>query len=277
MGLTFVLRSEDPRVSPADLSTMAVAMRIDQPAFAAAMGFAPANVITDGVSQAVPPDAIIARIVPAAQMDEPGAEAYHSVDAQGHPTVLIGTFALDSPGGGVLKGTSPDGDAVSIGVDHEIKETVADMSVDLWADRFDGLTEVAFEIVDPFQGGHYELSGMWLADYALRTWFDPSTPAGTKVNATGTATTPLVLGVGGYQVLRHISAETSTEWGKHRAARLAAKCPEPSPFEPWIDFDAAVPEHVRQRVRRRASHRIVKHAARRARAIAALKAAIASK
>jgi hypothetical protein len=269
MGLCFVLRSEDERVSPAHLSAIAAAIRLDQETFAAAYNLSPSNVLTDGLAQEVPKDAILVRIVDASKMDVPNAEAYHSIDDQGRPYVLVGTFALDN-GGGVIDGGPTGGtDSVSIAIDHEIKETEADRGVNLWADRFDGLTEVAWEPVDPFQGGHYTTAGVWLADYALPAWFDPSSPAGAKLNALGDAVKPLVLGVGGYQVLRHVSVDTSTEWGKHKAACLSAGKPAPSHEGAWVDFHDAVPAWKREAIKRRVSHRLHRHEQARRRYLAA--------
>jgi hypothetical protein len=255
VALTFVLRSEDPRVSPADLSALCAALRADQPAVADALGVFPANIVTDELAASIAKDAIVVRIVTAAEMDVAGAEAYHSIDDAGHPFALVGTFALDDVGG-VLTGNAAVQDSVSIALSHEIYETEADRGVNLWADRFDGVTEVAFEPADPFQGSHREVAGVWLANFALPAWFDANTPKGAAVDMARTGSQPLVLGIGGYQVLRHVSDQTSTEWNQHRAACARMGLAAPLHGAPWIDFHPSVPDRVRARVRRRARHRM---------------------
>jgi hypothetical protein len=105
--------------------------------------------------------------------EAPGALAYHAV-TNGVPDIEIGCDLFDT----VVDGSNGQ-EAMSSGIDHEIKELMLDAGANQWADLQDGSGMMrAHEACDTVQNtGHAGEHGVWLSNFLLASAFIPGAPA----------------------------------------------------------------------------------------------------
>ena len=136
---------------------------------AAQVGFAwqrtPLDVIVCDSLAAVPEGYVPSTIQD--QLDDPQALAYHSVDAQGRPYILIGWGIVKANGGQLL--TGPDSLSSTIG--HEHDEAEIDPYCDDWWDLPDGTGEIPKEVCDSVQGDVYTLDGVAVPNFLWPRYF----------------------------------------------------------------------------------------------------------
>lgn len=259
--MSFVLVSDSGALTARDLDLMALALRADQPSFAAAWGRAPATFHAAGALQDAHPGAIVLRFVDLPT--EPGALAWHSEDADGVIVTEIAVQAVLGDGGGVLDGGT-SGESVLSAAHHEAIETQVDPAINLWADRFDG-TQVAYEACDPVQGSLLPMTvrdaagdavQVQLSNYVFPAWFDPQAPAGSRFDALGQATGPFALTTGGYQVLRSTGPDLPEQWGRRAPSTDRIFAVRQKDHLRLVEFGAGVPAAKRARVLRRVATRL---------------------
>lgn len=168
-----------------------------------------------------------ARIVIFDDADQAGAFGYHSDGPDGYPYARV--FCRDA----LKYATALQGKyAVSVILSHEVLELLADPSVNLWADLWNGMA-IAYEVCDPVQADAYdvEIDGkpVSVSNFVTPSWFDNMPPAGAKFDHLGTVGRHYTMSPGGYVVTRESGAEKVyygaefPEWKKaakeHPAAR----------------------------------------------------------
>lgn len=144
--------------------------------------------------------------------DDPDALGYHTEDAQGHISGIVGCRPVLANGGTVLTGPL----AVSSVLSHEVLETHVDPFVDVWVDTLDGAHSFAFEVCDPVQSDAYDIDGVSVSDFVLPAFFDGAAP-GSKFDWLGRLSRPFTIAAGGYAVVRSIVNGRITQMGARPA------------------------------------------------------------
>jgi hypothetical protein len=145
--------------------------------------------------------------------DDPQAIAYHSDDGSSHPLVFVGKADCN----GILSGSESIAQALS----HELCETAVDRACNVWADDGKG-TEWAQEACDATESNSYEIDGVTVSNFLLRSFFAPGAPAPwSYLGSLGSEPIPgpFVTASGGYQVKRASSSTESQVNGSIRAWR----------------------------------------------------------
>ena len=145
--------------------------------------------------------------------DAPGAIAYHSVDGNDVPVLLVGLDQCATL------------DDLSVAISHELCETAGDEATNAWRDDGAGY-EWAQELCDAVQARSYAIDNVMVSDFVLPAFFGPN-HAGpySYMGRMGLAmdlTTPFATAVGGYQIRRATAGgSVSQVWGDLgiRAAR----------------------------------------------------------
>jgi hypothetical protein len=101
--------------------------------------------------------------------DVSGAAGYHDRDPQGHAYIHV---ALDD----ASSLTGSDGLSLSVIISHECCETAADPGANRWADR-NGTVSEALETCDRCEDVSYEIDGIAVSDFLLKSAFDPGSCA----------------------------------------------------------------------------------------------------
>ena len=101
--------------------------------------------------------------------EAPGAAAYHQV-VGGVPDIEVSVAAF--------YGLTDGADPLSVGIDHELKETLGDLGANEWATGADGVTARAKEMCDEVQNTSYPASnGVLLSNFLLPSAFIPGAGA----------------------------------------------------------------------------------------------------
>jgi len=172
--------------------------------------------------------------------DVSGAAGYHARDPKGRAYIHV---ALDD--GATL--TTGSG-ALSVIISHECLETSADFPANRWADRA-GSSEEALEVSDRVEDTSYEIDGVAVSNFLLKSAFDPgadapwdhlnvltaedgATPGGYVIERQqGTETTPSPDGSLTIKVTRHVRVTRSSSnvgMTVHAAARYRARKNHPA-------------------------------------------------
>jgi hypothetical protein len=136
--------------------------------------------------------------------DAPGAIAYHSVDGNDVPVLLVGLDQCATL------------DDLSIAISHELAETAGDESINAWRDDGAGY-EWAQELCDAVQARGYAIDNIKVSDFVLPAFFGPG-HAGpyTHCGRTGSLMDlpgPFSTAVGGYQIRRASGGGQESIWG----------------------------------------------------------------
>lgn len=142
-----------------------------------------------------------APMVFAPSIDQPGDLAYHTV-LDGRPYSLILADQVQMSLADVQEAGGHEGD-----------ETTVDPDVDGYIILPDG-TRVAKEVCDPGQNQRILLDlgegdPIATSNHVTPAWFDRSSPPGTRLDAAGRLTQPLVVGPSGYAMI--VTADGSTK------------------------------------------------------------------
>jgi hypothetical protein len=133
------------------------------------------------------------------QLDDQSALAYHTVLADGTPSIDVG-WGIIKANGGDLFGR---GGFLSTSA-HEYAEAFVDPYVDFWADAPDGSYELSLEVCDPVQGDEYEIdrgSGIYVANFVGPRYFSSLVSPG-KIDRMGLCTRTFEIRKGGYGIKR---------------------------------------------------------------------------
>ena len=112
---------------------------------------------------------------------------------------------------------------------HEVLEMVVDPRCNLWADSGQGFL-CAYEVGDPVQSDHYDITvisttigaaptTVTVSNFVFPAFFDPLTPAGTKLDHLGLVPAPFTLRPGGYWV-QMVDGQPSQQFGDEMPAWL---------------------------------------------------------
>lgn len=129
------------------------------------------------------------------ELDDPEAEAYHTVTELGSPILRVG-WNIIKASGGTLTGI---GTSLSSAASHEFLETAFDKYCDYWFD-IDEQTEGAKEVCDPVQGNTYLKKGVAVSNFVLETFF--SDEQGIRYDFLGVLTKPKSVAREGYMSVR---------------------------------------------------------------------------
>ena len=97
-------------------------------------------------------------------LDDPQALAYHSVDAQGRPTLFVGVNATRAEGGDFLA-------ALTEAFTHEVFECARNPFCNRWLETDSG-PDVADEACDPVQGSAWKQGQTAISNFTLPAWGD---------------------------------------------------------------------------------------------------------
>jgi hypothetical protein len=158
-------------------------------------------------------------IVLADTLDEANALGYHTEDAAGAITGLIGVGPIVDAGGGTLI-AGRSGDSVSAVVSHEIIEAKFDPNCNLYADtlgRTPGYASMAFELCDPVQGSGYEMNdgpvqGVFVSNFVLPAYWDAFNTVGPW-DFMGRLKGSFTIEAGGYACLRNSPSDEKSVFG----------------------------------------------------------------
>ena len=131
-----------------------------------------------------------------AMPDVPQAVAYHSVDGQACPFIVVGRVNCAS----IMDGPS----SISNALAHELVETIGDPGCNRWADEGDGV-EHAFELADATQADSYKIGNVSVSNFLLPSYFVPGGHAPySYLGIVGDDPIPgtFATATGGYQILR---------------------------------------------------------------------------
>jgi hypothetical protein len=161
--------------------------------------------------------------------EAPGAEAYHSVDANG---VVFSR---------ILAGLGADVDVVSVGLDHELKESLIDPDCTDVVKMPDGRL-LAREVCDPVQGDVKKVvvvigkitRTMAISNFCLPAYFEAGAPG--PYDAFGLVSRPFECRPGGYQEVMdpvtgevsYVFADQADQIDEAGRAALAARQQNPS-------------------------------------------------
>ena len=101
----------------------------------------------------------------------PDAVAYHTVDAQGNPVLVVSVDAARSEGGSIL-------DQISIALTHEIFETARNPFVAFCAMAPGKAVPQMLEVCDPVQGGSYKKNETAISNFVTPAYFDANDKEG---------------------------------------------------------------------------------------------------
>jgi hypothetical protein len=137
--------------------------------------------------------------------DQTRALGWHSESPSGRPYGKVFIRPVFNEGGAMLDGAH----SVASVLSHEVLETLADPSVNLWVDgpkRIEGVS-YALEVCDPVQGDTYPIivdgRTVTVSNFVTPNWFDPIPFANSQIDYLGRLKRPFTLAPGGYAVLRH--------------------------------------------------------------------------
>jgi hypothetical protein len=216
--LSFVLVNEatssplSPQVTPEWLATVAsaVSLQLDRD-FAPEWGGSYAVRVASTPQDIVPGEVVFAivDVLP----DAPGAIAYHDVNGTAVPVAFLALSTCNTL------------DDVSTAISHEVCETGGDAECNLWADASQG-QEFANETCDAVESTSYDIDGVRVSDFVLRSFFAPNGQAPySQVQATGGPgpSGPFQTFSGGYQIVRSSgTGETQVQGeiiSKHKLAK----------------------------------------------------------
>jgi hypothetical protein len=143
----------------------------------------------------------------------PGAIAYHDVNGQGVPVAFLALSTCSTL------------DDVSTAISHECCEAGADQSCNLWADSAQG-QEVANEVCDAVESTSYDVTGVKVSDFLLRSFFSPvgQAPYSFVQAQGGTGPSgPFQTAPGGYQIVRNSGTGETQVQGTIAASHKLAK------------------------------------------------------
>lgn len=131
--------------------------------------------------------------------DVEGALGYHDVDADGKPYLKVFVNPILDNGGTALRGDN----SVSATLSHEILEVVGDADANLWADGPEGF-DYAFELCDAVESDVYEVEGVSVSNWLLRSFFQPKLNGKRNVrfDFLNLVERPLQMRPGGYMIQR---------------------------------------------------------------------------
>lgn len=184
-----------PGVDPAQLAAICAALEIQ-----ANRDIAPeyaGNIRVRAATKEAPPAAgeIVGVIVHDLGNTAPGAIAYH--DWTGVPAIYVALSLVAT--------LSTGADSFSVAASHEIAETIGDEGTNLWADVGDG-SEMAHELCDPVESDFYEIDGIAVSNFVLKSYFDPGAAPPYDFMATlgspPAVTAPFEIATGGYAIKR---------------------------------------------------------------------------
>lgn len=164
----------------------------------------------------IQPGEIVCVIVDALP-NAPGAVAYHDTTGASVPVV----FAARTQCSSLLEGAH----SLSCALSHELCETVGDEACNLWVDDGSG-AEFARELCDATENDTYEINGVTVSNFVLKAFFAPgSVGPFTYLGTVGTdpISSPLVTGLGGYQIKRSGAGNEAQVFGELHEPRLAKK------------------------------------------------------
>ena len=174
------------------LCAMASELAYQQVDLAAWWERVPISVSAMTKSAPIPAGVTVASIVDA--LTDPNALAYHTIDGEGRPTVLIGANVILA-NGGTLTGTN----SILTAISHELCETTCDPYCGAMYD-LDGTRETSLEVCDWTQDDAYERvagSGLWLSNFVGPRAFDMYGHDG-PFDRMGLMSRPFELRPGGY-------------------------------------------------------------------------------
>lgn len=154
----------------------------------------PSTVIVANSEDIQTADVHVTRIVDSIP-EAPGALAYHTVDEEGRPLLVIGWDAIKSQGGDIWA-------AFWSAISHEICEERGNPYVNLNVDMPDNTHDTALEACDWTQGDLYDLDGHKMSNFVTPEFFNTAATAGTSLDFMGVCKTPLTVRPQGYCVLR---------------------------------------------------------------------------
>lgn len=148
--------------------------------------------------------------------EAPDALAYHTIDDQGRPLLVIGWNACKSEGGDIWK-------TLWSAISHEVCEERGNPGVNLNVDMPDGHHDTPREVCDWVQGDLYEIDGIWVSNFVLEAFFQSASPDGTQLDFMKLCTEPLTVRPQGYTVLRSVKDGASRMvFGKEVAEHIIA-------------------------------------------------------
>ena len=157
--------------------------------------------------------------------DQAGALGYHTEDPGGKVWGRVFARPVLSNGGFALAGSL----SVSTVLSHEVLETIFDLNVNMWVDRYDN-TFVAKEVSDPVENDEYPVDvqdhvgvsvHVSVSNFVTLTWFDPQADASSKFDWMGTVKAPLTMSPGGYVVvLDTTNGQVTQVFGSDEAKKL---------------------------------------------------------
>jgi hypothetical protein len=164
-------------------------------------------------------------------IDDPQALGYHTIDAKGVVSGVIGISVCLDNGAQVLTGPY----SVSSVLSHEVLELVVDPFCQTWCDTGRGWM-VCAEVCDPVQAYGYTIDGVQVSDFVTPAWFNADATH-LSLDYLGKARRPFGLTKGGY----YVRANTSTA-----SQVLGALGRRGSVTRPQLVFGDDVPQWVRQ-------------------------------
>lgn len=157
----------------------------------------------------IQPGEVVFALLPT--LDTPDAVAYHDVNGNGVPTCFDAITLSETILG--------PGNSVSVAVSHELLETPGDEGCNVWCDDGQG-GSVALEVADGVESNTYELNGVHVSDFLLRSFFVPGAKGPYNfmalaglLGAIGPSK-PFETAPGGYQIVRTMGA------GEHQVTAL---------------------------------------------------------
>lgn len=133
--------------------------------------------------------------------EAPDALAWHTIDEQGRPVLVVGLEACLAEA--MAEGKSLL-DVLSGAISHEACEERGNEFVNLNVDMPDGHHDTAREACDWVQGDAYEIDGFEMSNFVLPVFFDADAPEGTRLDYLSLCRKPLVVRPKGYAVLRSV-------------------------------------------------------------------------
>lgn len=147
--------------------------------------------------------------------DVASALGYHTEDPGGKVYGRVFAQPVLSNGGTALSGSL----SISAVLSHEVLEAIADLHVNLWADR-DAASQVAFEVGDPVESDFYSVhsadaSGhtvmVSVSNFVLPAWFDPLAATPGRFDYMNKTAGPFQMSTGGYTVVRDLATGKVTQ------------------------------------------------------------------
>jgi len=199
--------NKSDRLSDADCERMTAAVGASL-----AKDFAPYHGITPAlefVPRGGTPDPLGCPCEMLDEPDVPDAAGYHFVNGGTKWIKVFCNPSLDNSGT-ALQGRN----AISVTLDHEIKELIKDPSANRWADGPNNL-DFAFEVCDAPEGDVYETDGVSLSNFVTEDFFDPEASTGTKLDFLQLVKDPFETRPFGYQTIRTEPGKESQVFAHH--------------------------------------------------------------